>query len=283
MRGPLSADDDAVLAGEQLRCPNCDTHCTDLYCPHCAQPTRIGIPTVRGFIGDFVDKLFALQGRLPLTLKVLLGHPGGLTADYLDGRRARYLKPLNLYVAVSVLFFLMLGLVPGVRVHLGWTLEIVTLAAPQSSISADTGVAAIDARIARFRALPDERQQRLLRDGMLHNAPRAMFLLIPLFAALLAALYRQRYYGEHLLFALHFHSFAFLILLPGLVPWPQPAHDVINDLINLALAIHLYLALRRVYGSGRAGTAVRVAIIVAVYAAALAGAAIGGVMLSLRT
>ncbi|NGY05631.1 DUF3667 domain-containing protein [Solimonas terrae] len=280
MPGPLSAQQDAATA--EVRCPNCGTGYADLYCPHCAQPAGTGMPTVRGFAAEFADKLFALQGRLPLTLKVLLARPGGLTADYLEGRRARYLKPLNLYVAVSVMFFLMLGLVPGIRIHLGWTLEIVTLAAPQSGITADTGVAMIDARVAEFGTLPDERQQHVLRDGMLHNAPRAMFVLVPLFAALLAALYRQRYYGEHLLFALHFHSFAFLILLAGLVPWPQPLHDIVNDLINVGLAGYLYLALRRVYGSSRLGTALRVAIVAAVYAFALAAAAVG-VVVGLRT
>jgi len=109
-----------------------------------------------------------------------------------------------------------------------------------------------------------------------------MLLLIPLFAALLWLLYRHRYYGEHLLTALHFHSFAFLMLLPGLVPWPATVHGLINDAINLLLATYLFLMLRRVYGGSAGTTGLRLAVIVAVYVLSIAGTAVTGVVIALE-
>ncbi|WP_028080159.1 DUF3667 domain-containing protein [Solimonas soli] len=271
-----------MTTSDQDSCRNCGTPLGDRYCPHCGQPARIAIPSARQFLRDFADKSLALQARLPLTLRALLS-PGQLTVDYLDGRRERYLKPLNLYVAVSVLFFLLLSAVPGIDVRIGWTLEIETKAEARSTIAADSGIAALDGRVAAFARLPPQRQQRVLRDGMIRNAPRVLFVLVPLFALLLHLLVRGRYYGEHLLFALHFHGFAFLALLPGLVPWPQPAHDVINDLINVVIVGYLFFALRRVYGGGLVPTAARTAIIVAVYVAALTGATLLGVIAALRS
>ena len=100
-----------------------------------------------------------------------------------------------------------------------------------------------------------------------------MLVLIPLFAGLLMLLVRRRYYGEHLLFALHFHSFAFLALIPGLVPWPQPLHDGVNNAINLVLGVYLFFALRRVYGGGVMLGLLRVACIAGVYVLAIAAAA----------
>jgi hypothetical protein len=43
------------------------------------------------------------------------------------------------------------------------------------------------------------------------NLPAAMFFTLPLYAAWLKLLYRKRFYAEHLVFALHLHSFLFFI------------------------------------------------------------------------
>ncbi|HEX4871784.1 MAG TPA: DUF3667 domain-containing protein [Nevskiaceae bacterium] len=262
-------------------CANCGSALTDAYCAHCGQPARVEIPTVGRFVAELSEKLLAVDGRLALTLRTLLLQPGQLTLDHLAGRRQRYIKPLALYVAVSLLFFLALGQVPGIRISIGPALEIETLGQPVSTVVADTGIAALDQQVARFAALPATVQDEVLRGGMLRQAPRAMLLLVPTFALLLQLLIRRRRYGEHLLFALHLHSFAYLLLMPGLVPWPQPFHDGLNNLLTALLLLYLALALRRVYGGGWGPTVLRVAVIGLAYASALAGAAVMAVVLAL--
>lgn len=263
-------------------CPNCSTRYRGHYCPHCGQDAHIKVPTVGKYLHELLEKYFGIEGRLPLTLRRLFLHPGAITVDYLEGRRQRYISPLRLYLAVSVLFFLCLMQVPGISVTIAATgVEINTEAMAESRLEAHTGLAAIDRRVASFAQLSPAARNTALRGGMISSAPRAMLLLVPLFAALLMLLYRQRYYGEHLLTALHFHSFAFLLLLPGLVPWPQPLHDWVNNLINLVLAIYLFLMLRRVYGGGWLMTALRMILILAIYVLAIAGAALATVVLAL--
>jgi hypothetical protein len=81
----------------------------------------------------------------------------------------------------------------------------------------------------------------------------AMLVLVPLFAALLYAVYRNRrlVYGEHLVFALHLHTFWLLAVL---------ALSVMSDAVSawiglpvlLTIPIYAVLAMRRVYG-GRWG------------------------------
>jgi hypothetical protein len=56
-----------------------------------------------------------------------------------------------------------------------------------------------------------------------------MFLLLPIFAALLQIAYWRRTYGEHILFALHVHSFWYLAMLLTLIPglgWAQAPVDL---------------------------------------------------------
>lgn len=263
-------------------CANCGTARPGRYCPHCGQSAAIGVPTVGKFLHELVEKSLGVEGQVALTLRTLVFRPGRLTVDYLAGRRQRYMSPMRLYLAVSVLFFLLLSLVPGLRVDIGrGGIDVLTEVMPESRIEAHTGVAFIDDRVARFAALPMEQQHRALRDRLVHNAPKGMLLMVPWFATLLAILYRGRRYGEHLLTALHFHSFAFLLLPIGLIPWPMPAHDWINELANLGIAVYLLVMLRTVYGGGWIATLLRLLVIAGAYAAALVAAILGGVMLTL--
>lgn len=263
-------------------CPNCGTGYRGHYCPHCGQDAHIGVPTVRKYLHELAEKYFGIEGRLPLTLRQLFLHPGAMTRDYLEGRRQRYVSPLRLYLAISVLFFVGLMQVPGISIVIGRAgVEINTEAVAESKLVAATGIAAIDARVAAFAQLAPDARHHLLRDGMIRNAPRAMLLLVPVFAGLLMLLYPRRNYGEHLLTALHFHSFAFVMLLPGLVPWPGVLHEIVNDLLNLVLAGYLLVMLRRVYGGGWGLTGLRLAVILGAYVVAIVGAALVTVELAI--
>jgi len=276
-------DDGAPAASPERCCANCGTALTDRYCSHCGQPAWHGVPTLRQFGAELLEKLFGAEAKTPLTLKRLLFAPGAVTADFLAGRRQRYVSPLRLYFAISVVFFIGLTLVPGLRIGISRTgIDVNTEATAVAEVRAETGFAAIDDRVDRFMAQAPMMRDHALRGGMVRNAPRAMLLLVPLFAALLKLLYPRMRYGGHLLTALHFHSAAFLILLPGLVPWPQPWHNALNDGIDLVLAVYLYLTLRRIYAAGPVGTAVRTAAVLMLYTLALIGATVALVVYNLE-
>jgi hypothetical protein len=92
---------------------------------------------------------------------------------------------------------------------------------------------------------------------MIDYLPQMMFLLLPLFALLLkfCYLFSPFHYLQHLVFSLHFHSFAYLLYLVGelVKSWLHP--DGIGGPLTLAFIIYLPLALRRTYGSSLAGAA----------------------------
>jgi hypothetical protein len=82
--------------------------------------------------------------------------------------------------------------------------------------------------------------------------PRALFLLVPLYALLIAAFYwRQRktqFFVDHLVFSLGIHSFAFALLLvaAGLAQF-LPGGAVLWSVVAV-LGLYLLLAMRRFYG-----------------------------------
>jgi len=267
-----------------------------------------------------------------------------------QGRRQRYVRPLKLYVSVSVVFFGLLGILPDSignpfmkteakeaqqQPAAGPAQPAVTgpgsadapaaspappavpaVAAPsapapaaapysvpadlkqliQKEIDADLKKdAEVDAGDAISRQVDAEVNQRIaaksrrgkkdlpdlssteqrkeLREKLADDAPYAMFFLLPYFAFLLRWLYRKnnQRYGVHLLFTVHLHCFAFILLMLMFLPLAP-----LRTALELAGALYTFLALRRVYGGGWGRTLWRMSVLwffdfVAISATALSG------------
>ncbi len=86
-----------------------------------------------------------------------------------------------------------------------------------------------------------------------HNVPKLMFILLPLFALLLLMFYgrRKNTYVGHLIFSIHFHSFAFLLLMISFILssiFTSFAFGIIILCLTLILLfIYLVIALKNVY------------------------------------
>ena len=81
--------------------------------------------------------------------------------------------------------------------------------------------------------------------------PRALFLLLPAFALLLAAFYWRQsksfYFVDHLVFSLNFHSFGFIALLAAAALAQVLPGWVIGWFLLAGVPLYLFLAMRRFY------------------------------------
>lgn len=79
----------------------------------------------------------------------------------------------------------------------------------------------------------------IVSEDFQHNVPKLMFVLLPIFAALVQLFYhrnKSRYAGK-IIFAIHFHSFVFLLfLIANLLDWLVP-----NKLFSFGLMIGLFI------------------------------------------
>lgn len=106
----------------------------------------------------------------------------------------------------------------------------------------------LETNIQRVRDDP-----RDFMDSLVEYLPQTMFLMLPIFALLLRLLYlfSPFHYLQHLVFALHYHSFVYLLYLLSelldLTQWQA------GDFFALPLLIYLPLALRKTYGSSWKG------------------------------
>jgi len=67
----------------------------------------------------------------------------------------------------------------------------------------------------RLKSEHENRSHLKLQIDMQHSLPKTMFVLLPLFALFVSWFYSRKkyFYGQHAIFAIHFHSFIFLLFL----------------------------------------------------------------------
>ena len=113
------------------------------------------------------------------------------------------------------------------------------------------------------------------RDGIFRAVPRMLFVLLPLFAGIVALFYRGRKYPEHLYFAIHLHAFFFLALaLAQLLKFVQvPIVAIAGGMLaTLSLPVYATLAFRNAYGGTLARTLAKEVAIGGIYAVVAATA-----------
>ncbi|MES2129769.1 MAG: DUF3667 domain-containing protein [Pseudomonadota bacterium] len=263
-------------------CLNCGAAVQYHFCPVCGQETRLHVPSATEFLHEFVGHYVALEGRLWQTMKLLLFKPGQLTADYIAGRRQRYVVPLRLYLTLSIVFFALLKMfgpevanfdspkVNNAEIRRDVDKDVAAaMAKKNAAVAARTtdvpdnemedAIRKYSPKVANkfdnFEKLDQGEKVKVISEGFFAYAPYAMFCLMPLFALFLKILYlgSGKRYGEHLLFALHTNAFAYLqIGLIMLAPW-----GLLKFALFCWLAFYLPVAMRRVYGGSRKATALR--------------------------
>jgi len=267
-------------------CLNCGDPTAGNFCRTCGQ-RKVEVHVSLGrMLMEALDDQFSINSALPRTLGALIFRPGHLTREYMGGRIVRYIPPFRLYLVTSVLFFLALSLLPDVRnpkVDLGTTVSLdgpgmahaprpVAPVAPglRAGVVArppvpppppgswlgsrvNTGNALVDsvanARLDHFRRMEPKEAVRQVISGFLGRVPQMMFLLLPIFAAMLMILYAGsgRFYVEHFVFALHVHASAFVIYMAMIAVARVPAA---GSALICWLMLYVFLAMKTVYRQG---------------------------------
>jgi hypothetical protein len=202
------------------RCRNCETTLDGEYCPACGQKDVDLERPFFALLSETVSEAVDLDGRAFRTVKTLFRHPGRLTEEFLAGRRRTYTSPLRLYLFISVSFFILMA----------WVAARGLLLEHGQTVFADAPV-----------------QAQFMSDQM----PKLMFLLLPVFALMLKAVFPRRLYFDHLIHSVHLHCAAFVVLAV-MLPVEKVASENLPALILqvtmlLYFVVYLLMSLRRVY------------------------------------
>lgn len=263
-------------------CLNCGTELRGKFCSSCGQRAVSMNPGLHDFLHEAVHEFLHVDGKLFRTMRLLLFSPGQLTRDFVEGRRARHISPIRLYLLWSVICF-------AVVAYFGFLASTKVSLSPSATVTAaregpESG--SIVARMARGVAKAKSDPKRL-GESLVHALPKAMFLLMPVFALLVFAFYRksQRFYVPHLYFSIHLHAFAFCLLSICLLLGATgvAALKLVSFLAMLGVVPYFLVALRTVYGGSRAWALAKGATIIALYFVLLNATVLGVLAITLLT
>lgn len=225
-------------------CLNCGESNPGGFCARCGQK-RIHETDLSflHFWHHVVHELVHLDGKIFTSLRLMFTRPGRLTLDFLEGRRARHVHPIRLFIVFSSIFFFFAPLDVtknnrGLNVRLNAeALAQVDRHAAKKSMTRDEALQTLHARLRPI-------QKAVILVSLLLNG----FWLWASFRK------RWRFLGEHMVAALHLASFQLVILtVTGWLDFGPMGSWITVDPVPLLAGLVYYLLATRVIYSGSWG------------------------------
>lgn len=250
--------------GAPIVCKNCSHSFSGQFCPQCGQSVFEYDRPFKFLLIDFLGNIFAFDTRFWSSLKTLLLRPGVYSSEFTSGKRARYMPPFRFYIFTSFLFFLILNSFVSRSLD-GQSLDITAADSTTAALLQDSIPVAIGQDISLTLDSLDlsdagrgvqQFQEIASNPGsyareLIQFLSYSMFLLMPVYAAVLWLVYRKRkpYYFSHLVFAINQHTFTFLLLgLVMVVHMILPERETAPETYALwLLPVHTYLGTIRFY------------------------------------
>jgi Protein of unknown function (DUF3667) len=231
-------------------CPNCGTHLVGRYCHVCGQKEiddKEG--TFRHFLYQFFGAAFFLENNFFKSLWLLLSRPGFLAAEYLQGRRRRYMAPISLFLLINLIYFFSVSLTD---LNLSLNEQINQ---PQHGRLARSMV---ERRLASRGISMEEYAERY--NAQSTSLSKTLIILhAPILACLLIPVYRRMHYlfADHMIFSLYLMAFVMLfsIVMYNILFWlmtvsmvkPQSFFSISGYLQLIVYPVYFGAAIKRFY------------------------------------
>lgn len=94
------------------KCLNCGTAISedDNFCSTCGQVNDTQRLSVKQYFSEYLSGFFNFDNRFLKTVIPLIFKPGKVSKNYIDGMRMKYVNPFQLYLHITILFFLAVGI-----------------------------------------------------------------------------------------------------------------------------------------------------------------------------
>jgi len=236
-------DPEIVPDADSESCLNCGTLRIGPYCHDCGQHAHESHRSLRRLAVEGLRSATESDGPFLRTLRRLAFNPGGLTRDYLNGKRASQVPPVRLFLFALAVF--LIAAERGIKV---------VIASPNPAQRA-----AMPEWVRRFSDFEQVHGLDFLH-AMHRSAELFAVLTVPIAAILLKLIYfdrRAMTLYDHAITAAYSLSFQF-VMLAIIVALPDSI-DMLGWLPFFAICAHLFAQLRGVYGGSKPKTLLRMA------------------------
>ena len=256
---------------EQEKCQNCNHSIkqNEHFCSNCGQKVLPERLTLKYFIHEFLSNYFSFDSKFFNTIRPLLFKPAFLSSEFISGRRIRYINPIQLFIFISFLYFLIDSFMFLKRdtkmdnyvtfkedkqpVHpdsLDFEMfNAIKIQGDTSGINMKSDSLSFTMKFIKAAIEFQNLDPAVKNEKVNKFVSYFVFILTPFFAFLLFILFRKskKNYLENLIFSLHFHAFFFFVaiifaLFDRIIP---EGYGSIS--LNIIVLIYLLVALRRFY------------------------------------
>lgn len=254
-------DKDTSHEPSSATCITCHTELKGDYCYKCGEKKII--PSRDYSIVEFMEEAFEglmhLDSKFIKTFWLLFSKPGFLAAEYNMGRRKPYMKPIQLFVVASVIFYLAF---PSIYMFFS-SVENIKTGYEKNIFVVNVFHYDIDSRIhqiAGVRKISDEQVVTEAIQEAAHKSKEFLFLILPFFAWMFYLLFRRKnpYYVPHLIFTVYLFSFFIIATLIGILIILTILHlfrirygdEIYFDGMVIVFFLYMILSVKKVYQQG---------------------------------
>lgn len=254
-------------APDSAVCHNCGASLAGPFCAACGQKAQPLDPSLHDLLHDFTHEMLHVDGRIFRSVQKLLLAPGFLTVEHVEGRRARWIPPLRLYLIFSLIYF-------AVAFFGGENVRVKVTSTDQET----------SAELRRLGFQNEEELQETMRHAQATWAPRVMFVLVPLCAWLVHVVCRRsgRNYPQQLYFALHVHAALFAAGAVAAAAAELTGNGFVEKAFEVLVVVYglvyIVLAFRAVYGGPLRRAILRAAVVGGIYFVAVVAATLAIVL-----
>lgn len=233
-------------------CVNCGHTFEGSYCNNCGQKHYTDHDkSIKHLLEEGFHFITHFEGTFFATLRTIFRSPGKLTTDYCNGKRKPYFKPVSFYLMIVVLY-VVFPLFSGLNMQLRF---YKTLPLGRGFIPVQ-----VEHKMASMN-VTEEHLEELFHQKS-HSVPKILlFLLIPLSAAAIFALYprRKRMFFDNLILAteinimyiLVFYLLFPLLLFPiALLGWDSVDNETLGLLFTILFGCYTAIMFHRIFNTG---------------------------------
>jgi len=233
-----------------VTCKNCGSKLQENYCAKCGEKRfDKNQLSFKHFVEETFEGLVHFDNKLFRTIKTLFAKPGQLSLDYVEGRRTMYMKPIQFFLVINLLFFVLVRSNP-------YSIDLYNYVHYTPFTNFNT-VKIVQDKIAAL-GVDYVTYSYLFNERMKSESKEFIFVFIPLYGIISWLLFvrYKRLIVEHLVFATHFVAFTlcffflqtYLITIPFYFIQNSENVDMISGIIScVILGWYFAIASRRFY------------------------------------
>jgi hypothetical protein len=233
-------------------CSSCSSVITGKFCSNCGEKkiTQKDF-TVKHFLEESIEGLTHFDGKFFRSIKTLFKYPGHLTILFEQGKRVRYMKPLQLFIVCNLIFFLLVS---------SSNIFMIPLGNYYVNYEEYGFSHIIDQKVGPYTRFPVFAE--IFNEKIASQSKAFIILFIPFLALFLFLFFfkKQKFFSLHLVFATHFFSFLLLsfTLFHYIIELPvqyfiknyNQKFDNFATLFNISIfVLYFILAAKRYYKS----------------------------------